>query len=88
MQIVLYNMVLTINNACRSKKKIAIVEVYCTISACNNNACHLRFIIEPRIYVVEYIYLNDLNFYLEIVDLYTHFGSDFVFPKTEKCSCH
>ncbi len=40
-------------------------------------------IIEPRTYVVEYVYLSDLNFYLDITDLYARFGTDFVFPKTE-----
>ncbi len=88
MQLVSYNMVLTINHACQSKKKIAIVEVYCTIGACNDNACHLRIIIESRTYVVEQVYLSDLNCYLDIAELYARFGTDFVFPKTEECSCH
>ncbi len=81
-------MVLTINHICSSKKKIAIVEVYSTISVCNNNAYYLRIIIEPRTYVVEHVYLNNLNFYLDIADLYACFGTDFVFPKTEEYGCH
>ncbi len=70
------------------QKKIAIVEVYCTIGACNDNACHVRIIIKPRIYVVEHVYMSDLNFYLDIADLYARFGTDFVFSKTEQCSYH
>ena len=88
MQLVLYNMILIINYACQSKKKIAIIKVYCIISACNNNAYYLKIIIELWIYVVEHVYLNNLNFYLDIVNLYMRFGTDFVFSKTEKCSCH
>ncbi len=76
-------MVLTINYICRSKKKIAIIEVYFTIGACNDNACYLRIIIEPRIYIVEHVYLSNLNFYFDIADLYARFGMDFVFPKIE-----
>ena len=88
MQLVLYNMVLTINHTYQSKKKITIVEVYCIIGAYNNNICHLIIIIELWIYVVKYMYLSDLNFYFNIADLYVRFGMDFIFPKTEKCSCH
>ena len=32
------------------------------------------------------MYLNDLNFHLNIADLYAYFDIDFVFLKTEKCS--
>ena len=89
MQLVLYNMVLIINHAWQSKKKIAIVKVYYKIGAYNNNACYLIIIFKLWTYVVEYIYLNDLNFYLDIADLYMHFGTNFVFfLKIEECSCH
>lgn len=88
MQLILYNMVQTINHACRSKKNIAIVEIYYPIGGCNNNTYHLIIIIEPRIYIVEYVYLSDLNFYFDITDLYTRFGRDFVFPKSEEHSYH
>ena len=70
------------------QKKITIIEVYCIIGTWNNNAYHLRIIIKLWTYVVEYIYLNDLNFYLNITDLYVCFNMDFIFSKTEKCSCH
>lgn len=55
-------MVLTINQTLlkiivhSSKQMIAIVEVYHTISICNNNACHLRTIIKPQTYVAEYMF--------------------------------
>ena len=60
------------------------------MGACNDNACHLRIVIEPRTYVVEHVYLypSGLNFYLDIADLYARFGTDFIFPKTGECSCH
>ncbi len=70
------------------QKKIAIIEVYYIIGIYNNNTCHLRIIIEPRTYVVEYVYLSDLNFYLNIADLYTYFSTNCIFPKTKKCSCY
>ncbi len=65
------------------QKKIAIIEGYYIIGACNDNACHLKIAIEPRTYVVEHVYLSDLNFYLDIANLNSRFGTDFVFPKTE-----
>ena len=70
------------------QKKIAIVEVYCIIGKYNNNVCYLRIIIEPQTYLVEHIYLSNLNFLLDITDLYMYFSTDFVFPKTEKYNCH
>lgn len=87
-QLVLYDMILTINLICQSKKKILIEEVYCIIDIYNNNVCYLKIIIEFWIYIVEYIYLNNLNFYHDIADLYTSFGMDFVFLITEKYSYH
>ena len=76
-------MVLIINHAFDPKKNIAIIEIYCTMGTCNDNVCHLRIVIEPQIYVVEHVYLypSDLNFYLDIIDLYACFGTDFVSRK-------
>ena len=34
------------------------------------------------------MYLNDLNFYLDMADLYARFDTDFVFLKTKKYNYH
>ncbi len=81
-------MVLSINCAYQSNKKNTIIEVYHTIGACNNNAYNLKIIIQPQIYEVEHVYLSDLNFYLDITDLYMRFNIDFDFPKTKEYICH
>ncbi len=70
------------------QKKIAIIKIYFTIGIYNDNTYHLRIIIESWTYIVKHLYLNNLKFYLDITDLYTRFGIDFIFSKTGKCSCH